>query len=217
MDVSVADYARERGVSRQRALSMIQSGQIEARKVGRSWVIDQRELGYRSAFGRPLSPRMAGILLAAMSQEDQELDAQERYFVDRYRARIADSEDPPRLLHSWLRSRQIRVVNLAGNRSDLPALAHDRLVVPSGISDERSGLSSAAEFEGYVGSGDFDEFVRRNLLVPSNSPNVRIHIVDKLPSRPAQLGLVIADLADWNGPREDGRVVELLRSIQWHR
>jgi hypothetical protein len=152
-----------------------------------------------------------------MSQEDQELDAQERYFVDRYRGRIADSEDPPRLLHSWLRSRQIRVVNLAGNQSDLPGLVDDELVLPSGISDERAGLSSASEFEGYVGSDDLDEFVRRNLLVPSSSPNVRIHVVDMLPSRPAQLGLVIADLADWNGPREDGRVVELLRSIQWRR
>jgi hypothetical protein len=160
---------------------------------------------------------MAGILIAAMSQEGQELDAQERYFVDRYRERVADSEDPPRLLHSWLRSRQIRVVNLAGNRSDLPALADDPLAVRSGISDDRAGLSSAGGFEGYVDSGHLDEFVRRNLLVPSSSPNVRIHVVDKLPSRPAQLGLVIADLADWNGPREDGRVVELLRSIEWHR
>lgn len=217
MDVSVAEYARKRGVSRQRALSMIQSGQIEARKVGRSWVIDQRELGYRSALGRPLSSRMADLLIAAMSHEDQGLDAQERYFVDRYRRRVAESEDPPRLLHSWLRSRQIRVVNLAGNRSDIPGLADDEFVVPSGISDERAGLSSASEFEGYVDSGDLNEFVRRNLLVPSSSPNVRIHVVDKLPSRPAQLGLVIADLADWNGPREDGRVVELLRSIEWHR
>lgn len=217
MDVSVAEYARERGVSRQRALSMIHSGQIEARKVGRSWVIDQRELGYRSALGRPLSGRMAGILIAAMSQEDLELGAQERYFVDRYRARIADSEDPPRLLHSWLRSRQVRVVSLAGNRADLPALADDALGVSSGISDERAGLSAAGEYEGYVESDDLDEFVRRNLLVPSGSPNVRIHVVEQLPSRPAPFGLVIADLADWNRPREDGRVLELLRSIQWRR
>jgi hypothetical protein len=103
------------------------------------------------------------------------------------------------------------------DQSDLPGLADDSMVVPSGISDSRARLSSAGEFEGYVNSGDLDKLVRQHLLVRSNSPNVRLHVVDKLPSRPLRLGLVIADLADWNRPREDGRVLELLKSIQWRR
>jgi hypothetical protein len=215
MDVSVAEFARARGISRQRALAMIHAGQIAARKVGRAWVIDQRELGHRHVVGRPLSERMAGILIAAMSQDELELDSQERYFVNRYRVRMQKSDDPVGLLHSWMRSRQIRVANLAANRSDIPDMAADERVVPSGVSDERSALSAASEFEGYVASNTFDDFVRAHLLLPSVSPNVRIHIVAALPARPAPLGLTISDLTDWNRPREDGRVIELLEGIEW--
>ena len=218
MDMSVAEYAQHRGISRQRALRMIRAGQINARRIGRSWVIDQRELNQRSASGRPLGKHMASILIDVISGHPLELlNAQDRFFAASYLDRLRGAEDPARLIHSWMKSRQLRVVNVAANPADLSDVARDDRVVASGISDERSEMSAAREFEGYVAAADLDAFLRNNLLVESESPNVRLHVVDERPPRPIPLGLVLADLADWNRPREDGRVVELLRGTAWSR
>lgn len=218
MDLSVSQYAQRRGISRQRALSMIRAGQIDARRIGRSWVVDQRELNQRAAVGRPLGRRMAGILMDAISGRDlASLNAQDRFFAAGYLDRLGSAEEPARLLHSWMKSRQLRVVNVAANPADLGDIARDDRVVASGISDERSEMSAAREFEGYVAAADLDGFLRDNLLVESDSPNVRLHVVDERPARPAPLGLVLADLADWNRPREDGRVIELLKELSWSR
>jgi len=125
--------------------------------------------------------------------------------------------NPAALLSSWMKSRQLRVENLSANPADLGEIARDERMVASGISDERSGMSSARELEGYVTVSSLESFTRENLLVASDSPNVRLHVVEDLPSRPIPLGLVLADLADWNRPREHGRISELLGGVKWSR
>lgn len=218
MDLSVSEYARKRGVSRQRALSMINAGQVAAKRIGRSWVIDERELNRRSVYGRPLGRRMAGILIDSISgQSLSGLEPEQRYFAAKYLDRLHNSDDPAGLLHSWMRSRQSRVVNVSANPADLADIVRDRRVVASGISDDRSGLSAVREFEGYISEAGVDRFLSDNLLVQSDTPNVRLHVVAELPPNPVPLGLVLADLADWNRPREDGRIVELLRGVEWSR
>lgn len=218
MDLSVAEYARERGISRQRALSMIHDGQIDAKRIGRSWVVNQREVNQRAGLGRPLGKRMAQVLVDAISGHSlDDLGAQDRFFAAKYLERLSSADNPAALLSSWMKSRQLRVVNLSANPADLGEIARDERMVASGISDERSGMSSARELEGYVASSDVESFTRENLLVTSDSPNVRLHVVDSLPPQPIPLGLMLADLADWNRPREDGRIIELLRDVQWSR
>ncbi len=161
---------------------------------------------------------MAGLLVNAMSgKELRDLDAQERFFLGTYIERLRDDDDPLRLLYSWMRARQINAVEVAANTLDIPEIAADSRVVASGISDPRAGLSVSAEFEGYIGVTDLDRFVQDNLLIRSSSPNIRLHVVAKRPARPVLLGLVIADLVDWNRPREDGRALELLKGVQWRR
>lgn len=214
MDLSVADFAKASGISRQRALAMIRSGRITARKVGRAWVINQRELGNRPVTGRPLSSRMAWLLIDTLSGHPlDQLDPSDRFHVRKYLDRLHNSEKPAEVLHGWLGSRQQRVIDVAANLSDLKDIASDGRAVASGISDPRAAMSSAHEFEGYIADTNAQKFLSENLLVPSGSPNVRLHVVDKIPLDPVPLGLVIADLADWNRPREDGRVVELLKTI----
>lgn len=218
MDLSLAEYATARGISRQRALAMVNAGQIDARRVGRVWVVDQRELANRRSVSRPLSRRMVHALVQALSGvAGAEFTSEDRFHVVRYIKRLQTSGEPSVLLHSWMRSRQLRVVNVAANPADLVHLASDERVVPSGISDERAGLSAASEFEGYVAESEVDSILRQNLLVGSDAPNVRLHVVHDLPTRPIPLGLVLADLADWNRPREDGRVLELIAGVRWNR
>jgi hypothetical protein len=129
--------------------------------------------------------------------------------------RIRHEDSPLRLLHSWLRSRQIRAVDVAANPADIAEISADRRVIASGISDSRAGLSAAREFEGYVEASNLDRFLRGNLLLDSDAPNVRLHVVERLPDAPLPLGFVIADLIEWNRPREDGRAIELLGEIAW--
>ena len=218
MQLSVAEYAKERGISRQRTLALINAGKVEANKVGQTWVIDRRQVGNRSVSSRPLSARMAGLFIEGLSGGSlAEMSSEDRFHVKRYIERIRESDDQPRLLHSWLRSRQSQVFDVAANPVDLVEIAADSRLVPSGISDGRSGLSATREFEGYVAERDVDAVLKSNLLVASSSPNVRLHVVGELPSRPVPLGFVLADLADWNRAREDGRVRELVGKLLWSR
>lgn len=216
MGLSVGEYANARGISRQRALAMIRSGQIRAQKVGRAWVIDNRELGARQVFGRPLSARMAALVVAGLSGGSLgQLSPSDRFHVHRHLERLRASAEPAALLHSWMRSRQLHVVDVGANPADILEIAADKRAIPSGISDSRAGLSAAREFEGYIAEADLDAFLRDNLLVLTESPNVRLHVVNGPIAAPIPLGLVLADLADWNRPREDGRVFELIRDVEW--
>jgi hypothetical protein len=217
MQLSVSEYAKARGISRQRALALINSGQVKARRIGNSWAIDRVEVNQRPAISRPLSPKMARLLIGAMSDESVELDAQERYFLDRYVERLHSDASPLGLLHSWLRSRQLRVLDVAANPADIAEVSADVRVIASGISDGRASLSAAREFEGYVAAFALEGFLRDNLLLESDAPNVRLHVVEQLPAAPIALGFVIADLIDWSRPREDGRALELLDGVRWPR
>jgi hypothetical protein len=117
------------------------------------------------------------------------------------------------LLRSWLPQRAT-LLRLAAPPSDLKELLDDARVVPSGISDLRSGMSAGQEVEGYVHPGDVAVLMAEHLMADVNPENVWLHIVDRPVPRPAPLGLVIADLADHDGPREDARVRDLLARIE---
>ena len=70
----------------------------------------------------------------------------------RYRT-LLTSERPAVLLRSWLR-RYEGVSSGAVAAVDLRDLSEDPRLLPSGISDPRSGLATAGEFAGWVHSAD---------------------------------------------------------------
>ncbi len=210
MEVSVADVARARGVSERRVLQMVHSGELDARRVGGRWLIDERELGRRRRLGRPMGARMAWALIAALSGEEARgLDPVERSRLRERLARLAASPEPAALLSSWLRERA-EARRLSAPAGTVRDLLTDARVVPSGISDPRSGLSASDQAEGYVHPSDITSIVRDYLLIPSGDPNVWLRVAEVGPGREAPLGLVIADLADHNGPREDAQVRRLV-------
>lgn len=95
-----------------------------------------------------------------------------------------------------------RAAALRLSASELDEVREDPRVVPSGVSDHRSGMSAADLVEGYVLEGDLDAVVRDHLLVPAGSAraNVLLRVADRLPARLPWL-MIAADLAD-SGPRE---------------
>jgi hypothetical protein len=68
--------------------------------------------------------------------------------------------------------------------------------------------------EGYVRPADVAPLTFEYLMAEDGAANVWLHVADRPLPRPAPLGLVIADLADQDGPREDARVIELLKVIE---
>jgi hypothetical protein len=213
MEISVADAARARGVSSRRLLQLIHAGRIEARRVAGRYLVEERELYRRPVLGRPMSPRMAWAFIAVLSgQAPEQVNATERHRLQARRERLRVSPDPAALLASWLAARAERR-ELSVPAGALDGLRADPRVAASGISDPRAGLSAAHQFEGYVRGGEADDVVADHLLIRSTTPNVFLHVANVAVALPAPIGLVLADLADHPGPREDARVRELLEGL----
>ena len=211
MDVAVSEFADAQGISPRRVLQLIEQGRVAARRSGGLWLIDSREMSRRSFIRRPMSHKMAWAFIGLLSGGDMDpgLDPAETARLRTRLREVDEHQEPARLLSSWLHSRS-PVVKFAISRDDGPRLAGDARFVPSGISDPRAQLSSSGEFEGYVKGDDLADLTRDFLLAPSSQPNVLLHVVDRSIASPVPLGLVIADLADRNSPREDAQVARLL-------
>lgn len=217
--VSVDEYAEWRGISAQRVRDLLRSGELPGRRVGaRQWEIDEAAFKSRPRLGQPMSPPMAWALIAALGGEPRHSDVPQvrldRVLKNRDYVRAAGN-DAPMILSSWLRQRGERLLFRADDR-DLPDLLADPRVMPSGVSDERAGLSAGNVAEVWL--RDFSrlsELVGDYLLLPDIRGNVVLHRggLEHREAR-APLGLVIADLADWNGPREDSRVIDILASVR---
>jgi hypothetical protein len=150
----------------------------------------------------PAGPVLSGEVPVGLSQPEQSR------LMGKYRQMLA-APDRAAVLRSWLPKRAEARRFSAGDR-DIAELLADPRLVPCGISDSRSGMSATSEAEGYVQPGALDEVVADYLLSDIGRPNVWLHISDRQVSRPAPLGLVLADLADHDGPREDAQVEHLL-------
>lgn len=208
--VSLPEFAARHGISLRRAEQLAHENRLPAHKVGRIWLVDSARASHVLRKRRPLSQRSADALARALEgKPPSDLDPQERA---RLRSRVGAlrEDDASALLRDWMRSRQIEVRDLAVNSRDLPRLLEDNRIVRGGVSDARAGLSAAAEAELYVSADDFPSVERDWLLVPSDRPNVRVHIVDQRPDSPLPLAWLLADLADWGGPRERARIRELI-------
>lgn len=216
---SVDEYAAWRGVSAQRVRELLRAGELPGHRVGaRQWVVDDEAFVARRRLGPPMSPPMAWALIALLSGESPhaELPAVRADRLRKNLDRLLDAgEEAPALLSSWLRHRGERL-SFRAQPADVADLLADPRVLPSGVSDPRSGLASRDAAEVWL--RDFFQLADLQadyLLLPDPKGNVVLHRGGLDPGLDrAPLGLVIADLADWNGPREDGRVIDLLAGIR---
>jgi len=210
--LSVKEYAARQDISVARVHQLIREGKVQAEKIGSNWVIDESELRRQPPLSRPLSPANSWSFIALLSGiEPEHMEAKARWLLDRKCAALAEDNAPAPLLASWLRKRA-PVLALHANDSDLADLRSDKRIVLSGISDDRAGLSSEHEVEGYVAPELAQQLISEYLLVEAKNANVWLHLarVHADADGRAPLGLVLADLADHTGPRESQRVKELL-------
>ena len=99
--------------------------------------------------------------------------------------------------------------------SDLADLKADERVVPSGVSDPRAGVSAADLVEAYVDRRDLAAVQSDFLLSAKGNHNVLFHVMDgPVPFSPVPLPVLIADMADHDGPREDAAAAALIRQLR---
>ena len=161
-----------------------------------------------------MSPKMAWAFIDMLSGEHPAgISNNERARLKAKLQLLKYSSEPGDLLRSWLR-RRAHLLRLSVARADVNALLKDSRLVPSGISDGRSQLSAGDEVEAYVSPEDIPSIKADYLLAGILPANVWLHVVDRHIPNPAPLGLVLADLAGHNGPREDAILREMLRRGQ---
>lgn len=214
---SVEEYAKWRGVSPQRVREMLRAGELQGHRAGeRQWVVDDVAYSQRKPVARPLGPVSAWAVIALLSNEDPEpgLSPVQMHRARRYRNEIVHATRPAALMNSLLRHRGERLVFRGAPRDVIEMIDADDRILRSGISDPRSGISAGDSAELWLREFmDLSGFVADWLLQPDPRGNVVIHRgggrLNGLQMSP--IGLVAADLADWNSPREDARAEALVR------
>lgn len=214
MEIGVKEVAAQLGVTERRVRQLIEAGALPARRVAGRLLIEEARIPRSRPVTRPMSPRIAWAFINLLSGEPAPgISDRELLRLDAKLLALLGSPHPEVLLRSWLR-RRAQLVRLAVSPSEVDDLLSDPRLVPSGMSDARSEMSAGREVEGYVRSSDVGQLMADHLMAAVRPANVWVHVADRPLPRPAPLGLVIADLADHDGAREDARVSELLDSIR---
>jgi hypothetical protein len=214
MDIDVRDFAQKRKISERRVLKLIESGDIRARKLSSQWLIDASELSKPSNLSRPMSPKMSKAFLDLLSNLElpAELDPAEKARLRKRLNFLRSQIEPDLLLRSWLRKRaEVRHYNI--NLRDLEQIREDSEIIPSGVSDPRSGLSVNNFFEGYVNKRKIKSIEKKYLLVQSARPNLILRMVEEDLPRPIPYGYLLADLAEHYEVRDRAQVSSLLKRI----
>lgn len=207
------EVARQLDVTEARVRQLIAAGDLPARQVSGRWLVREAAIPRSLRVSRPMSERMAWAFINLVScQPVTGVVPAERYRLLQKRDQLLGSGRPGVLLRSWLR-RRAGLLRLEAPVGDIAELLADPRLVPSGINDPRSAMSAGTGAEGYVRRSEVEAVVRDYLMAEAGEGNVWLHTSDRELLRPAPLGLVIADLADHDGPREDGVVEALLRSV----
>lgn len=208
VSVSVRTAAQHLGISEQEVRRRLAVGRVRGDKVSGVWLVDLGSLPSVPANrGRPLDAASAWALAAAADGRSLEcLSAIRRHRSLRRLARLAETPNPLPMVRSWMAQRAER---LRLSASDLDGVRADRRVIPSGVSDPRSGISAPGVVEGYVLRRDLEQVKRDHLLVPAEDrANVLLGVVEELPESLPWL-IVVADLAD-GGPREAQQAENLI-------
>lgn len=231
--VSVAQAAERLGVSVPRIHQRIADGSLSAERIGSQWVVDERSLlrvQERSKAGRPLSVRSAWAVIAASEGDRDRLRPSGPAAWARARKQLSgllESAAEPVSGEAEVRDLAVSLRSLFRNRAQRRQLRAASADLVDLRADERwalivdlgaSGIASA-DVEGYLGESDVASVLKDYLLVESdNDANVVLHVIpdEQYPYPDSRLRLA-ADLAEYRGPREEGRAAELLHELALER
>lgn len=179
--LGVIEAAGKLGVSPRRIRQLIDSGELDARRIGRSWLLDagsvEGRLRASGGSGRPLAPKNAWRLaLLAEGSEDDELSASERWRMRGALKLLLEGADLPSIDRK-LRARSDRIEPRFAHPSVLGRLAEDGALVVSGqraASELGSDLVPDERLEAYVREEDLARVEKRYRLQPAESQDANV-------------------------------------------
>jgi len=230
--LTVSGVAARLGVNQARVRAMIASGQLEARKVGGRWLLDQAAVDARLdltvAAGRPLSTRSAWAVLWLATKPQPEPGSWDSYLKDRlvrWRARQRLGRGPVAEMLVGLAPRlrtRGRLHRARAHPSDVPRILDEPDVVWTGVSAAAAYAADIVALgvaEAYLPAARLPGLQQTYLLEPSSNPNVLIRAIDHIwPFPPgcrlAPPSAVALDLLDAGDERTRRAGRELLTRLE---
>ena len=218
--LAVSDAAHELGVHESRVRALIDTGELDAEKVGGRWLVDAAAVSRRKreqpSPGRPLSPRNAWALLLVASGEPpgEQLDSVSRW---RLRQSLAHQDIGAMRAKLKARGRPRYFRALPGELRALHASNDLMLTGSSATGRYELGLLSPDAIDAYVPAHALANLIAEHALGASSSidANVTLRAVpdDAWPSparRYAPPAAVALDLVDYFDSRSSRVGCELL-------
>jgi excisionase family DNA binding protein len=227
--VSVAEAAKELGLSPRRVRSLVENAQLAGRQVGGHWLIEREAVEalnlQQRPNGRPLSKSSVWHILAALSGEDDALKSLPAPVRSRAKQRARELAEAVRSDPAWFGVLAPRADERAfyGHPGILRRILEEPGVVRSGVSAlsaHNAGLAEGGEAECYVRAKDLPELCLKYALrsdVDRHRANVIVHVVEEVPQAAewfferlvAPAPVVAADLAN----RPQARVRDAARRL----
>lgn len=219
--LSVSEAALQLGISDRRVRQVLERGELEGQRVGRSWVIGSKAIEgvrHRPSVGRRWSPEAAWALLQLAGGEQPTVSVVES---SRAKSRLANRGIDELVMKLVARG---KVRKFYGHGSVLQQLADENIVVRSGVSAAREYNADivALEFlEAYVPASRIEELAKKYALESSpERPNILFRLVpDRVWPFPknakvASRVVVAVDLLDADNERTRRAGAELAR-LSW--
>ena len=214
MELGVSDVAERLGVSANRVRSLINAGELPARRVVGRWVVDEDAVaaGQIRQSGRPMSPRVAwGLISLVENGRALELDPAER---SRLRRRLRAD---PKLEQVVVQARRRNVVHrLRVHPAALPRARNWPGAVASGASARGHDVIDLGVVEIYLSADEVESLVRKLHAWPADRDAnliVRVPAVRQWPFKGEVAGPVAVALDLWeSGEPRSQRVAQQMWS-----
>lgn len=196
----VSEFARSKGISRARAYQLVQSGVLPSKVLSDGTILlEESALLWEPRHGRPLSERMAWLVLHELSgQPISSRSSPERVRARQYISEIAKKREPARALAERVSRRGV-LHRFAATVDDLADLRKDGRISLSGVGAKGSGMVAGGVVQGYVRPEHLEDIKGDYLLSDDPDGNVLLRVSEHANVLPA---VIAADLADWGRARE---------------
>lgn len=196
----VSEFAKAKGISRGRAYRLARSGVLPVRELNDgSIILEDAAMAWQPRHARPLSPRMAWLLLRMLDGEiPAEVRDAERSRLKGHVKGVREAENPAHVLAQKVSARAQLHVFFA-HPEDAAEMRDDERIALSGVGAPGSGMMAGDVVEGYVAPSVIEKVKRDFLLHEQADGNVRLRVAEvREPGKAA----IAADLADWGRARE---------------
>lgn len=196
----VSEFAKLKGISRARAYQLVQSGAVPSKVLSDGTILlEESALLWEPRYGRPLSERMAWLLLHELADEPiSQCSSSERARARQHIREIAKMREPARALAERVSRRGV-LHRVAASPDDLADLREDDRIALSGVGALGSGMAAGGVIEGYVRPEHLQDVKGDYLLSDDPDGNVLLRVSEHAKILPS---VIAADLADWGRARE---------------